>query len=136
MPDYNAYNALNEVRIDKWLWAARCFKTRSTATTACQAGKVKLNGRAVKASHGVRSGDRIAITRTAYRQELLVTELQEKRVSAQLAAHMYEDHTRPEELEQLRLRRTQDSAFFQRQRGSGRPTKRQRRRLDKLTGKF
>lgn len=136
MPAYNAYNALNAVRIDKWLWAARFFKTRSAATTACQAGKVKLNGRSVKASHVVRSGDLVAITRPAYRQELLVTGLQEKRVSAKLATDMYEDHTPPEELERLRLRRTQDSAFFQRQRGSGRPTKRQRRRLDKLKGKF
>ncbi len=127
---------MNEVRIDKWLWAARFHKTRSSATAACQAGRVKLNGRAVKASHLVRSGDRVAITRQAYRQELLVTGLQEKRVSAKLAADMYEDHTPPEELEQLRLRRTQDSVFFQRQRGAGRPTKRQRRRLDELKGKF
>ncbi len=127
---------MNEVRIDKWLWAARCFKTRSASTTACQAGKVKLNGRAVKPSHPVRSGDRVVITRPAYRQELLVTGLQEKRVSAKLAVDMYEDRTPPEELERLRLQRTQDSAFFQRLRGQGRPTKRQRRRLDKLKGKF
>ncbi len=136
MPAYDAYNAKNEVRIDKWLWAARFHKTRSSATTACQAGKVKLNGRSVKPSHMVKIGDKLMITRPAYRQELLVTGLQEKRVSAQLAADLYEDRTPPEELEQLRLRRTQDSAFFQRQRGAGRPTKRQRRRLDKLKGKF
>ncbi len=127
---------MNEVRIDKWLWAARCFKTRSASTATCQAGKVKLNGRAVKASHPVRSGDKVAITRPDYRQELLVIGLQEKRVGAKLAAELYEDHTPPEELERLRLRRTQDGAFFQRLRGQGRPTKRQRRRLDELKGKF
>ncbi len=127
---------MNEVRIDKWLWAARCFKTRSASSTACQAGKVKLNGRSVKPSHMVKVGDELLITRPAYRQELLVTGLQEKRVSAKLAADLYQDHTPSEELERLRLQRTQDSAFFQRLRGSGRPTKRQRRRLDKLKGKF
>ncbi len=127
---------MNAVRIDKWLWAARCYRTRSAATAACQAGKVKLNGQAAKPSHPVRTGDRVRITKPDYKQELLVTGLHDKRVSAKLAADLYEDQTPPEELEQLRQRRTLDRTFFQRHRGTGRPTKRERRLLDKFKDKF
>lgn len=125
-----------EVRIDKWLWAARFHKTRSSATTACQAGKVKLNGRSVKPSRMVKMGDELAITRPAYRQRVRVTGLSDRRASAEIAAGMYEDITSPEEIERLKLQRTMDSAFFRAQPRTGRPTKRDRRTLQKLKGKF
>lgn len=125
-----------EVRIDKWLWAARFHKTRSSATTACQAGKVKLNGRSVKPSRMVKMGDELVITRPAYRQRVRVTGLSDRRASAEIAAGMYEDITSPEEIERLKLQRTMDSAFFRAQPRTGRPTKRDRRTLQKLKGKF
>ena len=125
-----------EVRIDKWLWAARFHKTRSSATTACQAGKVKLNGRSVKPSRMVKMGDELLITRPAYRQRVRVTGLSDRRASAEIAAGMYEDITSPEEIERLKFQRTMDSAFFRAQPRTGRPTKRDRRTLQKLKGKF
>lgn len=125
-----------EVRIDKWLWAARFHKTRSSATTACQAGKVKLNGRSVKPSRMVKMGDELVITRPAYRQRVRVTGLSDRRASAEIAAGMYEDITSPEEIERLKLQRTMDSAFFRAQPRTGRPTKKDRRTLQKLKGKF
>ena len=125
-----------DVRIDKWLWAARFHKTRSSATAACQAGKVKLNGRSVKPSHMVKVGDKLLITRQAYRQQVRVTGLSERRASAAIAAGLYEDITSPEEIERLMLQRTVDSAFYRAQPRTGRPTKKDRRTLQKLKGKF
>ncbi len=125
-----------DVRIDKWLWAARFHKTRSSATAACQAGKVKLNGRSVKPSRMVKIGDELQITRPAYRQQVRVTGLSERRASAEIASRLYEDTTSPEEIERLKLRRIADSAFHRAQPGTGRPTKKDRRTLQKLKGKF
>lgn len=125
-----------DVRIDKWLWAARFHKTRSSATAACQAGKVKLNGRSVKPSHMVKVGDKLLITRQAYRQQVRVTSLSERRASAAIAAGLYEDITSPEEIERLKLQHTVDSAFYRAQPRTGRPTKKDRRTLQKLKGKF
>ncbi len=129
-------SALTELRIDKWLWAARFHKTRSSATSACQAGKVKLNGRSIKPSHQVKVGDELLITRPAYRQQVRVTGLAERRASAVIAAGLYEDITPPEEIERLRVQRAADSAFHQARPRTGRPTKRDRRTLQKLRGKF
>lgn len=125
-----------EVRIDKWLWAARFHKTRGNATAACQAGKVKLNGRSVKPSHIVKMGDELLITRPAYRQRVRVTGLSDHRASAEVANRLYEDITPRSEIERLKLQRTVDSAFFRAQPRTGRPTKRDRRTLQKLKGKF
>ena len=125
-----------EVRIDKWLWAARFHKTRGGATTACQAGKVKLNGRSVKPSRMVKMGDELLITRQAYRQHVRVTGLSDRRASAAIAAGLYEDLTPPEEIERLKLQRTVDSAFHRAQSRTKRPTKKDRRILQKLKGKF
>ncbi len=124
------------VRVDKWLWAARFHKTRGSATVACQAGKVKLNGRSVKPSHMVKMGDELLITRQAYRQHVRVTGLSDRRASAAIAAGLYEDLTPPEEIERLKLQRTVDSAFHRAQSRTKRPTKKDRRILQKLKGKF
>ena len=136
---------MDELRVDKWLWAARLFKTRRGAAEACQAGKVKrlavgtprLEGRSVKPSRAIRVGDELQITRKLYRQRIRITDLRERRVSPQIAATLYEDITPEEEIEQARLVRTMESAFHrERRRRRGRPTKRDRRALQKLKGRF
>jgi len=127
---------MDELRIDKWLWASRLFKTRRLAAEACQAGKVKLNGRSVKPGRAIRVGDGLQITRKRYRQQICVTDLSERRVSPPIAATLYEDTTPNEELEQARLVNTMESAFRRERRGAGRPTKRDRRTLQKLKGRL
>ncbi len=127
---------MDELRIDKWLWAARLFKTRRLAAEACQAGKVKLNGRSVKPGRAIRVGDGLQITRKQYRQQICVTGLSDRRVSPHIAATLYKDTTPNEELEQARLVNTMESTFRRERRGTGRPTKRDRRALQKLKGQL
>ncbi len=127
---------MDELRIDKWLWAARLFKTRRLAAEACQAGKVKLEGRSIKPARAVKVGDQLQITRKLYRQQVRVTGLSERRVSPPIAATLYEDTTPDEELEQARLAHTLEGAFHRERGGVGRPTKRDRRALQKLKGRL
>ncbi|MCH7574305.1 MAG: RNA-binding S4 domain-containing protein [Candidatus Marinimicrobia bacterium] len=120
-------------RIDKWLWSARMFKTRTAATSACVAGKVKLNGQGVKPSRAVAVGDTIQITRVHHRQRIEVRGLAIKRVAAKLAAGLYEDVTPEEELEREQQAKLMNAAFRQ-ARGTykGRPTKKERRTMQKF----
>ena len=135
---------MDELRVDKWLWAARLFKTRRGAAEACQAGKVKrlavgtprFEGRSVKPSRAIRVGDELQITRKLYRQRIKITGLSERRVSPAIAATLCEDITPAEEIEQAKLVRTTESAFHREGRRAGRPTKRDRRALQKLKGRF
>lgn len=128
---------MNEVRLDKWLWAARFHKTRSAATAACQAGKVKLNGKSSKPGRMVKIGDHLAATRKDYRQEVRITGLAERRASAKLAAELYEDVTPPEELERMKQMKDMTSAFHRSApRTTGRPTKRDRRMINRLKERF
>ncbi len=127
---------MDEVRIDKWLWAVRFFKTRSAASTACQAGKVKLSGRSVKPSRTVKVGDSIQVTHADYKQQVEITGLLEKRVGAKIAIANYNDVTPKEEIERKEMKGELESAFRKSHRDSGRPTKRQRRDLNKLNEKF
>jgi len=127
---------MDELRVDKWLWVARLFKTRRGAAEACQAGKVKLEGRSVKPSRAIRVGDELQITRKLYRQRIKITGLSERRVSPAIAATLCEDITPAEEIEQAKLVRTTESAFHRDRRRAGRPTKRDRRALQKLKGRF
>lgn len=127
---------MDELRVDKWLWAARLFKTRRGAAEACRAGKVKLEGRSVKPSRAIRVGDELQITRKLYRQRIKITGLSERRVSPAIAATLCEDITPAEEIEQAKLVRTTESAFHRERRRAGRPTKRDRRALQKLKGRF
>ena len=128
--------SIEELRIDKWLWAARFFKTRRAATEACQAGKVKLNSRSVKPSRVLKPGDELLITRQLYKQQVRVVGLQDRRVSAKLVATLYEDRTPEEEIEQARTVRSMEGAFHRARHKAGRPTKRDRRALQKLKGRF
>ncbi len=112
-------------RIDKWLWSVRVFKSRSLATDACKAGKVKLNGTSLKPSYNVRIGDIILVKKDNFNLSFKVVQLLEKRVSATLAQAAVENLTTEEEMNKFK-------AWFveQRDRGAGRPTKRERRDID------
>ena len=114
------------VRIDSWLWAIRVYKTRSAATTACRAGHVRLNGERTKASQQVKIGDEIRVRIAGFDRMLTVRQLLVKRVGAPLAALAYEDKTPPREPVAI---------AGLRDRGAGRPTKRERRDIDRLRGR-
>ena len=114
------------VRIDAWLWAVRVYKTRSAATTACRAGHVRIGGEKAKAAQAVRIGDEIRVRIAGFDRILVVRQLLTKRVGAPVAALAAEDRTPPREpVAQLAVR----------DRGAGRPTKRERRDIDRLRGR-
>lgn len=117
-------------RLDKWLWAVRVFKTRSMATDACKKGKVYINGIAAKPSHSVKIGEVIERRESMITRSFKVTGLLEKRVSAKVAVNYMEEITPPEEFAKLELART--SIIAVRERGTGRPTKKERRDIDRL----
>ena len=119
------------VRIDKWLWAVRLFKTRSLAAEACRGGKVKVNDAPAKAARDVRIGDLLDVQTVEFRRKVRVVGLVDKRVGAPAVAQFMEDLTPPEE-----LTRKSDPNFRPvslRPKGSGRPTKKERRQLDGMT---
>src|SRR5690606_25373723 len=118
------------LRIDKYLWAIRVFKTRSLATEACKAGRVKLAGNNMKPSGLVKIGDTYRIQKGTEKKLLKVTGLLNKRVDAKTAVGFYEDITPPEET--YGYKTAQDGALLTRDRGAGRPTKKDRRDLDVL----
>jgi ribosome-associated heat shock protein Hsp15 len=115
---------MDTVRIDRWLCAARLYKTRSACQQACVGGLVKLNGENVKPSHPVRIGDEIRAEAPRGQVIWLVKGVAEKRLSPPLAAALYEDHTPPPP--------PREPAVALRERGAGRPTKADRRALDRL----
>lgn len=117
-----------EVRIDKWLWAVRLFKTRSIAADACKKGKVMMQGSCVKASRNVKVGDVVQIKRPPVVYSFKVLALSENRMGAKLVPEFMENVTSPEQLEILEM--SKYSAFGQRDRGTGRPTKKERRDLE------
>lgn len=119
---------LGEVRVDKWLWAARLFKTRSLASRACAAGHVKCNGHSVKSSKAIRAGDRLDVQTPGGQRIVTVVALRDKRGPAAVARTLYEDHTPPPEARP-------EPPPVDRQRGAGRPTKRDRRQLRRLRGR-
>ena len=120
---------MDSVRIDRWLWAARVFKTRSLAADACDGGKVDVNDQAAKPAKPVRPGDYIKVTLPQGRRRLLkVVGLDQRRGAAVQARLLYEDLTPPEP---PRLRWAAPPG---RPAGAGRPTKRERRALDRLRG--
>jgi ribosome-associated heat shock protein Hsp15 len=116
------------VRIDKWMWAVRLFKTRSQATEACRKGRVEIGNLPVKPSREIRVGEIIKIRRQPINRSYKVLALSEKRMSAKLTENFLEDVTPPEELEIPEIQKQMN--WIMRERGSGRPTKRDRRKLD------
>jgi ribosome-associated heat shock protein Hsp15 len=117
-----------EVRVDRWLWAVRLFKTRTAATDACRAGHVKVNGASAKPASTVRIGDRVGALVHDRPRTVEVARLIETRVGPPVAVTCYVDHS-PSYQREPRL-----EPLFARDRGTGRPTKRDRRQLDRLRG--
>jgi ribosome-associated heat shock protein Hsp15 len=117
------------VRIDKWLWAVRIYKTRSLATEACKKGRIIINAIAVKPSHEVKPGEIIFVRKLPVVYTLKVLKPVHNRLSAQKVIEFVEDITAPDELNKLKI---SDMAFFKRDRGTGRPTKKDRRVLDDI----
>jgi ribosome-associated heat shock protein Hsp15 len=114
-------------RVDRWLWAVRLYKTRAAATTACRGGHVRVNGSPAKPATSVRVGDRVDATVHGRLRSLEVARIIDKRVGAPVAAECLVDHSPPPP-----TTKDQPPAAFTRDRGAGRPTKRDRRRLDRL----
>ena len=119
-----------KVRIDKYLWAIRIFKSRSIAAEAIKEGKVKLNAEPAKASALVGVGDIIDVHKEGFRMKYQVLQLLEKRVSAILAKPCYEDLTSPEELHKYKSWFIGKGGPERRERGAGRPTKKERREIE------
>ena len=118
------------VRIDKYLWAVRQYKTRTMAGDACRGGKIKLNGLPVKASRELKVGDIIEVSTPGLIRKIKVLELLNNRVGAPKVAEYMEDLTPQESIEQAKLVR--QTNYEKRDRGLGRPTKRDRRDIDAL----
>lgn len=119
----------SSARVDAWLWAVRVYKTRSAATAACRAGHVRISGERAKAAQPVRPGDELRVRISGFDRILVVKEPISKRVGAALAAAAVEDRTPPPPPREER-------AFVPiRDRGAGRPTKRERRDIDRLRGR-
>lgn len=120
-----------EARIDKWLWAARIFKTRSIAADACKNGRVTMNNVCVKPSRMVKAGEVVSVKKPPVTYSFRILKTIEQRVGAKLIHEIYENVTDPKQYELLEMSRI--SGFVDRARGTGRPTKKERRALDAFT---
>lgn len=118
-------------RIDKWLWAVRIFKTRSIAAEACKKGRVTLNGTQAKPAHTVKEGDVVGVKKPPITWSFKVKQAIEKRIGAKLVNEMMENVTTPDQLELLEVSKI--NGFVNRAKGTGRPTKKERRELDEFT---
>lgn len=123
---------MEEVRVDKWLWAVRIFKTRTIASEACKKGRVMIDNVPVKSSRVIRKGDVIQVKKPPVTFSFKVLGLTDKRMGAKFVPEFMENITPPEEYEILELNKI--SGFVDRQRGTGRPTKKERRDLEQFTG--
>lgn len=119
-----------EARLDKWLWAARIFKTRSIAADACKNGRITMNGVKQKASKMIKEGDVVEVRKPPVTYSFRVLKAIQNRVGAKLVPEVLENVTTPEQLELLEMHRI--SGFVGRARGTGRPTKKERRDLDEF----
>ena len=124
----------DSVRIDKYIWAIRCFKTRTEATDACKGNKVQIGGQPVKPSREVKIGDVIQVRKGAYQFTYKVLQLAENRMGAQLVPNFAENLTPESEYEKMKA--PVETFFVRRERGTGRPTKKERRELDALWDGF
>lgn len=119
---------MSEARIDKWLWAARIFKTRSIAADACKNGRVTVGGVSVKPSRLLKVGETVNVKKPPVTYSFRVLKAIEQRVGAKLLPEIYENVTDPKQYELLEMSRI--SGFVDRARGTGRPTKKDRRALE------
>ena len=125
---------MQETRIDKWLWAVRIFKTRTIASDACKKGRVLIDNVSVKPSRMIRTGDIVQVRKPPITFSFKVLDLSDKRMGAKLVPQFIENITPPEQYELLELNKI--SGFVDRQRGTGRPTKKERRDLEQFTETF
>ncbi|MFD7454335.1 RNA-binding S4 domain-containing protein [Kitasatospora sp. NPDC059827] len=116
------------VRVDVWIWSVRLARTRALAAAACKAGHVRVNGERAKPAQTLRPGDEVRVREEGYERVVVVTKLIRKRVGAPVAAECLVDNSTP------RPPREFVAPTFERDRGAGRPTKRERRDLDQLRG--
>lgn len=119
-----------EVRIDKWLWASRIFKTRTMASDACKNGRIMIDGIKLKPSRLVKEGDIIQVRKPPVTYSFKILKAIQNRVGAKLVPYIMEDVTSPTQLEILEMNRV--GGFLIRAKGSGRPTKKERREIDEL----
>lgn len=120
------------VRLDKWLWCVRLFKTRSLATDACRTGSVTVNGHPAKPARDLRLGERVEWKHGLVLRSVEVRDFPLRRIAARDVQRFYEDLTAPQEWAKAKEKGLQQ--WLAREKGSGRPTKRDRRRIDKLLG--
>lgn len=120
-----------EARLDKWLWAARIYKTRTQAADACKNGRITINGAQAKPSRTVKAGDKVGVKKPPVIYTFRVIQPIEKRVGAKLLPDILENITDPSQLEVLEMSKI--SGFIGRAKGTGRPTKKDRRALDEFT---
>jgi ribosome-associated heat shock protein Hsp15 len=119
---------VEDIRIDKWLWSVRLYKTRSIATEECKKGRITIDGIAVKPSRAPKIGDIVKVRKNPVTYSFLIKGMPASRVGARLVVDYLEDITPPEELQILQMQK--DSGYSGRDRGTGRPTKKDRRDLD------
>lgn len=127
---------LNKVRIDKWLWSVRIFKSRTIASEACRSGKVKIDGKNVKPSFLVEREAEVFVHKGGFNLHFKVVDLIQKRVSATLAQQCYENLTSEEEMNKYKDWFVGKGANEQREKGAGRPTKKERREIDEFKDDF
>lgn len=122
---------MSEARIDKWMWAVRIFKTRTIAAEACKKGRVSINGAQAKAARTIKIGDVIQVRKPPITYSFKVLQPIERRVGAKLVPEVMENVTSPDQYELLEMSRI--SGFVNRAKGTGRPTKKDRRSLEEFT---
>ena len=122
----------DKVRIDKWLWSVRIFKSRTIATNACKSGKIKVNGTSIKPSGTIQGGEIVEVSKNGFHLKFKVLKLIQKRVGAPIAVTCYEDLTPPEELNKFEKWYVGKGASELRDRGTGRPTKKERREIERF----
>lgn len=130
MKAQNEHSAGRTARLDKWLWAARIYKTRTLAADACKNNRVQINGAVAKPSRTVKAGDEVSVRKAPVTYTFRVKQAIENRVGAKLVPEVLENITAPEQYEVLEMSRI--SGFIDRARGTGRPTKKDRRALDEF----
>ena len=123
---------LDKVRVDKWLWSVRIFKSRTIATDACKSGKVKIEGMPVKPSLSIQRGEVLEVRKNGFNFQYKVIDLIQKRVGAPIAQQCFEDLTPEEELNKYQDWFVGKSGTERREKGAGRPTKRERREIDRF----
>ncbi|MDR1417017.1 MAG: RNA-binding S4 domain-containing protein [Prevotellaceae bacterium] len=126
-------SSVESLRVDKWLWCIRAYKTRSEAAEACRSGRVKVNEAEAKASRELKMGDAVSFRKSPVTYTYKVVGFPKSRVAAKLVAEFADDQTPQEERDKLNVDRL--TIFVQREKGTGRPTKKDRRQLDFLMEK-